>query len=836
MERLFLHCPDDRCEAKFTRRYNLNRHFQRYHDGNPPVEKCFLCGQIFNSCQELNKHFQRSHKPTRKFVLVESAFRKAIINYRYTFPENSGVTFIQAQLNIKNLIQKTILIEAAKKTICKVSLVFIAQMSMIDLSGENISTQDIPFRSPAFNATASNTGNLTKNINMSLNFQAEALDNFINSGSNWRFDRPRVFCIEISALRPIVSGEDFEDDINISSIKNNKELFNPKDTKNKCFLYCIAHYLQENAKKSKKSKKNVKSQLRKVVRKFNTKDLKFPISIRGIEKFLKINPDLDIKINILYQKTNGDIFPFEFGLGKGKKIVNLLMIQRKKNDESAVNHFLLIKNVNKFLRKSYTDQKNKKQYQNAHFCLNCLNHFYNEKRLTQHQILCSLNKPRVEKIPENCEIKFKNYENTQKMEFIAYLDFECVLPSVKDICIVCQKMKCACEASYTDVLTKQKAIGYSFVVLNNNEEIIHEHSFYGEKANENFIQHILDEEQRWIKNMLSKSKPMVFTKNDERNFEKTQNCYMCGISFDGTVVKCRDHSHQTSEFLGAACQSCNLRKQRPKKLKIFAHNGSRYDFQFIVQALKRFGEKIENLSVLPYNGENFRTISFNSFDFVDSISFLQASLGSLADDLRESNHNFKILKQTYLTKTLGKFDKAKYDMVLQKSFFPYEYCESLDLMEKTKKIPKKSAFYSVLSEKTISKEEYKFAKKVWRKFKCQNLLDYTKLYCKIDTMLLCEVFESFRKAMMGFSGLDPAHYISLASYSYDSMLKMTKSVISSPPDIEMVHMIENGKRGGMSFIGTRDLIASTKKGEESEIVYIDANVSLKDFLSPKYFL
>ena len=164
-------------------------------------------------------------------------------------------------------------------------------------------------------------------------------------------------------------------------------------------------------------------------------------------------------------------------------------------------------------------------------------------------------------------------------------------------------------------------------------------------------------------------------------------------------------------------------------------------------------------------------------------------------------------------------------MVLQKSFFPYEYCQSLELMKKTKKLPPKSAFYSVLTEKTITEKEYKFAKKVWKKFKCQNLLDYTKLYCKIDTILLSEVFQSFRRAMQGFSGLDPAHYISLASYSYDSMLKMTKTTISSPPTIEMVHMLENGKRGGMSFIGTRDLIASKKEGEESEIVYIDANVS-----------
>ena len=84
--------------------------------------------------------------------------------------------------------------------------------------------------------------------------------------------------------------------------------------------------------------------------------------------------------------------------------------------------------------------------------------------------------------------------------------------------------------------------------------------------------------------------------------------------------------------------------------------------------------------------------------------------------------------------------------------------------------------------------------------------------------------------MQGFSGLDPTHYISLASYSYDSMLKMTKTTISIPPTIDMVHMLEAGKRGGMSFIGTRDLTASQKPGEESEIVYVDANVIITFFI------
>jgi hypothetical protein len=72
------------------------------------------------------------------------------------------------------------------------------------------------------------------------------------------------------------------------------------------------------------------------------KNIEFPISIKGISKFFKHNPQLDIKINILLQKTNGEVFSYEFGLGHGSKSINLLILQRKDSDESSVNHFLLI--------------------------------------------------------------------------------------------------------------------------------------------------------------------------------------------------------------------------------------------------------------------------------------------------------------------------------------------------------------------------------------------------------------------------------------------------------------------------------------------------------------
>jgi hypothetical protein len=211
---------------------------------------------------------------------------------------------------------------------------------------------------------------------------------------------------------------------------------------------------------------------------------------------------------------------------------------------------------------------------------------------------------------------------------------------------------------------------------------------------------------------------------------------------------------------------------------------------------------------------------------VDSLAFLQAPLSELCSDLKDTNPAYSILKQTYLVKTNGKLDQNKFKMVLGKSFFPYEYCKSLKQMEKVVKLPKRKHFKSSLSEKSISAADHKFAQKVWNQFGCKTLLDYTKVYCKIDTILLAEVFEKFRKDMIAFSGLDPAHYISLPSYSYDSMLKLTGSTISLPTDINMVQFLESGKRGGVSFIGTRNLIPCDNPGEESEIVYLDANVSI----------
>lgn len=202
------------------------------------------------------------------------------------------------------------------------------------------------------------------------------------------------------------------------------------------------------------------------------------------------------------------------------------------------------------------------------------------------------------------------------------------------------------------------------------------------------------------------------------------------------------------------------------------------------------------------------------------MSFLQASLSSLADDLKASQHDYAILKQSSLVLNKeGTFSRKKFEMLLQKGIFPYSFCTSIKKMKRTTKLPSACEFYSELTQETISQEEHDFAKKVWRKFNCANLLDYCLLYCQTDTLLLAEVMQKFRQTMHDFTGVDPSYYISLPSFAWDAMLRLTKTELESFTDIDQCLFTELGIRGGLSFIGERHCQAN----EQTKIYYIDAN-------------
>jgi hypothetical protein len=528
----------------------------------------------------------------------------------------------------------------------------------------------------------------------------------------------------------------------------------------------------------------------------------------------------------LFRALTGDIYPFECGIGNGQKIVNLLMLHTKydrvKNGEikKAKSHFLAITDVNKYLSKQYKNKNGRTRYEKAFFCLNCLNKFSLKSALNSHQEICLVNKPILEETKWGY-INFKNHHHIHRQDYIGFLDFESTLSPNANHCSNCSSLRCKCDKSFSEIVSHQEPIAFSFVIVDSNNTIIHEYTFAGENAADIFVSHLLECKKQWLSKLLHTKKPMLITTEEQESFNAATYCYMCQQSFKSTHSKNRDHNHFTGAYLGAACEYCNLKRTTPKKLTIFLHNGSKYDFHFIVRALNK--KEISKIRVLPYNSEHFRTIEFSGFRFLDSLAFLQASLTQLSNDLAQTSHNYNILKQTNLVKTDGKFDLNKFKAVLHKSFFPYEYCTSFETMTNTRELPAKEHFYSQLNEKSISSDDYNFAQKVWKLFNCRNLVDYTKIYCKIDTILLAEIFQKFRSDMIQFSTLDPSHYMSLPGYSFDSMLKFTKCKLHRLHDIDMVHFIESSIRGGVSFINTRHLTIDENTSEE--IIYIDANVS-----------
>ena len=110
--------------------------------------------------------------------------------------------------------------------------------------------------------------------------------------------------------------------------------------------------------------------------------------------------------------------------------------------------------------------------------------------------------------------------------------------------------------------------------------------------------------------------------------------------------KVRDHCHYTGKYRGAAHSICNLRYKIPKEIPVVFHNGSTYDYHFIIKQLAR--EFKGNFECLGENTEKYIPFSVPikkehangkpstyKLKFIDSYRFMQDSLSNLVDNLSE---------------------------------------------------------------------------------------------------------------------------------------------------------------------------------------------------------
>ena len=109
-----------------------------------------------------------------------------------------------------------------------------------------------------------------------------------------------------------------------------------------------------------------------------------------------------------------------------------------------------------------------------------------------------------------------------------------------------------------------------------------------------------------------KKETIPLTKKKKRKHKKQKKCYICneGLSTDDDnkkYHKARDHCHYTGKYRGAAHNICNLRYKTPGEIPVVFHNGSTYDYHFIIKELAK--EFKGEMKCLGKNTEKYITFS-----------------------------------------------------------------------------------------------------------------------------------------------------------------------------------------------------------------------------------
>lgn len=215
---------------------------------------------------------------------------------------------------------------------------------------------------------------------------------------------------------------------------------------------------------------------------------------------------------------------------------------------------------------------------------------------------------------------------------------------------------------------------------------------------------------------------------------------------------------------------------------MFFHNFSGFDSHIIIRDVAKYMQG--SIGVVAKTAENYICLTIRlqqrkiKILFLDSYKFLSSKLESLGETLPDSEKF--LIKREY---------PNNYQYLLGKLCFPYEYVDSFEKLQDA--IPQIEHFYSKLSNDVISQENYQHIKEICKHFDIQNLGQLSDLYMKVDVLLLADAFEFFRKNSHQIYKLDPAHYMTLASYSWDCMLRITGVKLKLIKDIEMYTFVES---------------------------------------------
>ena len=169
------------------------------------------------------------------------------------------------------------------------------------------------------------------------------IENYQETGSAWYFKEVEKLEIHTVEYNP-TKGSSY---IPLPGwISNKKAIVNLKNKDEKCFLWCILRYLYPRDRDEEQL-----TGLKKYEFSLKTKGITFPMKLKDITKFEKLNPELP-GINV-FSVNNMTIYPLRMADRDCLNTIDLFLYE-----EDGVSHYTLIKNFNRLIKAQKTSSRN----------------------------------------------------------------------------------------------------------------------------------------------------------------------------------------------------------------------------------------------------------------------------------------------------------------------------------------------------------------------------------------------------------------------------------------------------------------------------------------------
>ena len=343
------------------------------------------------------------------------------------------------------------------------------------------------------------------------------------------------------------------------------------------------------------------------------------------------------------------------------------------------------------------------------------------------------------------------------------------------------------------------------------------------------------------------------TENDEEHYKYNNICRFCEKNKESDKVI--DHCHLTGAYRGPAHNTCNINvtQKQSNFIPFVFHIFSNYDCHtFFKRLVNKKKDKVD-FEIIPKTNEKYISVTYGCIRFMDSYRFLSSGLDSLVKTLVDNSHktlkdfeeeivdNDEILNKVYEIKLLVTEDMYKNDSIkdlkndyldkineleealldymgendpktlktglpdnwkhlTKKQAYPYEFFNSIEDYQKPVDNLKKEDFFSKLKNKCPDDEEIERTKEILKRFDIKNGEELTEVFLKSDVLLLACVFEKFIQVSVIEFGINPLYFVSLPGYTWQCGLNYTGINLQTLQDKDLISLLENNIRGGISSV------------------------------------